>query len=283
MSHNRVSIIVPCYNQAAYLPETLQSVIDQTYQDWECIIINDGSTDDTAAVASLWLKKDIRFKYIYKKNGGLSSARNMGLDAVSGKYIQFLDSDDTIAKNKLQLQLVDLVDCDISICDYFPLEDKAGTRFDSRYITPFTSVENYKKQIILDWETNISIPCHCVLFKKKIIDSFSIKFDESLCNHEDWLFWSKLFYHSAGINNNYKIMAIYRIRESSMSTDYKLMREGFENASQKMISYFENLEDMQYADYSKLKLQLIRAKNKKICAKKEPLSKIIKRIIRKLM
>ena len=82
-----VSIIVPCYNQAQYLPETLQSVLDQTYTNWECIIVNDGSPDATEAVAQEWCEKDHRFIYLKKENGGLSSARNAGLKIAKGDYI----------------------------------------------------------------------------------------------------------------------------------------------------------------------------------------------------
>ena len=74
-----VSIIVPCYNQAHFLDEALQSVLSQTYTNWECIIVNDGSPDNTENIAEKWLAVDSRFKYIKKDNGGLSSARNIGI------------------------------------------------------------------------------------------------------------------------------------------------------------------------------------------------------------
>lgn len=74
-----ISIIVPCYKQAHYLGEALQSVLEQTYENWECIIINDGSPDNTEIVAKKWIEKDVRFRYLYKENGGLSSARNAGI------------------------------------------------------------------------------------------------------------------------------------------------------------------------------------------------------------
>jgi len=89
-----VSIIVPCYNQAQYLSEALQSVSDQTYANWECIIVNDGSPDNTDQVAGAWLAKDSRFLYVDKENGGLSSARNWGIKNASGEFILTLDADD---------------------------------------------------------------------------------------------------------------------------------------------------------------------------------------------
>jgi glycosyltransferase involved in cell wall biosynthesis len=83
--HNMVSVIVPCYNQARYLSEALQSVILQSYSNWECIIVNDGSTDNTENVALKFQEDDERFRYIKKENGGLSSARNHGLSVINGE------------------------------------------------------------------------------------------------------------------------------------------------------------------------------------------------------
>lgn len=81
-----ISVIVPCYNQAQYLDECLQSVYDQTYQNWECIIVNDGSPDNTEEIVLQWTKKDARFNYLKKENGGLSSARNAGIDIAKGEF-----------------------------------------------------------------------------------------------------------------------------------------------------------------------------------------------------
>lgn len=89
-----VSIVVPCYNQAQYLDEALQSLYDQTHSNWECIIVNDGSIDHTAEIAHEWVAKDSRFFYIYKENGGVSSARNLGIESAKGEFILTLDADD---------------------------------------------------------------------------------------------------------------------------------------------------------------------------------------------
>lgn len=98
-----ISIVVPCYKQAQYLDECLQSVLDQTYKNWECIIVNDGSPDNTEEVAKNWVNKDYRFKYLYKENGGLSSARNAGIEISKGQWILPLDSDDQIGTQYLEL------------------------------------------------------------------------------------------------------------------------------------------------------------------------------------
>ena len=81
-----VSIIVPCYKQAEFLDECLSSVIAQTYSDWECIVVDDGSPDNTEEIMQSWVKKDERIKYLKKQNGGLASARNSGILASNGVF-----------------------------------------------------------------------------------------------------------------------------------------------------------------------------------------------------
>lgn len=103
MTNPLISIVVPCYNQAQFLDECLQSVIDQTYQNWECIIVNDGSTDNSSIIAKNWAEKDSRFIYIHKENGGVSSARNFGIERANGEWILPLDGDDKIGNKYLTL------------------------------------------------------------------------------------------------------------------------------------------------------------------------------------
>ena len=97
-----ISIIVPCYNQAEYLPETLNSVLAQTYSNWECVIVNDGSPDNTDTIAKGYLKKDNRIKYVYQENKGLATARNTGICNSIGEYILPLDADDLIAPTYIE-------------------------------------------------------------------------------------------------------------------------------------------------------------------------------------
>ncbi len=102
---NLVSIIIPCYNKAVFLVETLQSVLNQTYTHWECILVDDGSTDDTAVIAKNYCKKDTRFRYFLKKNEGVSTARNFGIEKSKGDFIIFLDADDILADFSLLKRL----------------------------------------------------------------------------------------------------------------------------------------------------------------------------------
>ena len=98
-----VSIIVPVYKAEAYLPGCLGSIQAQTFANWECILVDDGSPDSSGLICDEFSRKDSRFKTYHKSNGGVSSARNMGLEKASGKYVMFVDSDDEISDSTVEL------------------------------------------------------------------------------------------------------------------------------------------------------------------------------------
>lgn len=114
-----VSIVIPIYNVAEYLSRCLDSVCRQTYQNIEVILINDGSTDCSEEIAKTYCAQDKRFKLITQENGGLSSARNAGLNYANGKYITFIDSDDYISDDYIAYlySLITKTDSDIAVCD----------------------------------------------------------------------------------------------------------------------------------------------------------------------
>ena len=101
----KVSIIVPVYNSDKYLKECIDSILNQTYKEWECLIVDDGSTDNSAKIIKTYIKGDVRFKYTYQTNKGVSVARNTGFKLASGDFINFLDGDDTFLPNKLKEQV----------------------------------------------------------------------------------------------------------------------------------------------------------------------------------
>ena len=101
-----ISVIVPVYKVEKYLRQCLDSLAAQTLDDIEIIIVDDGSPDGCPAMCDAWAEKDERIKVIHKPNGGLSSARNAGLVKASGEYVFFLDSDDTISANCIELSLI---------------------------------------------------------------------------------------------------------------------------------------------------------------------------------
>ena len=124
-----VSIIVPIYNTARYLPACLDSIITQTHQNLEIILIDDGSTDHSGQIADNYAKKDSRIKVIHQKNQGQSAARNLGLTMVKGEYVSFLDSDDKIKPTFIEELLTPLVNSNasLSVCGMHYKRLKANT------------------------------------------------------------------------------------------------------------------------------------------------------------
>lgn len=116
----KLSIIVPVYKVEKYLDVCVQSILDQTFTDYELILVDDGSPDSCGEMCEAWAKRDSRIKVIHKKNGGLSDARNAGIDVAQGEYIGFVDSDDYIKPDMYEVLITNLESChaDISICGY---------------------------------------------------------------------------------------------------------------------------------------------------------------------
>ena len=105
MNNPVVSVIVPCYNYGRFIDQTLESVQQQTFQNWECIVVDDGSSDNSAEVVEPFTKADPRIRYIYQENKGLPGARNTGIEAARGKYFMVLDADDLIQSQKIAAQV----------------------------------------------------------------------------------------------------------------------------------------------------------------------------------
>ena len=131
-----ISIIIPVYNTAKYLPRCLDSVLKQTYQNLEIIVVDDGSTDNSPKIIKEYATKDNRIKVIHQKNAGLSAARNTGITKATGKYISFVDSDDEISHNMIK-KLFDVLqrnNTDISVCSFKEVyPDNKVTHFGQNY------------------------------------------------------------------------------------------------------------------------------------------------------
>ncbi len=216
-----VSVIIPAYNYAHYLPFTLDSVVEQTLSDWECLIIDDGSTDNTKDVAEKYTVADRRIKYFYKANGGLSSARNYGLQIAQGKYVIFLDADDMLENNNLKhlSEFLENQNGNNAVFGKFVKFYDDGT---SEY--PWYQEYNYREGLQTDFHSRLveknSLPPCAPLSPLSIIKEHNLTFDESLTSYEDWDFWLKLssycnFYYIPGENAAARV----RFHSGSMSTD----------------------------------------------------------------
>jgi glycosyltransferase involved in cell wall biosynthesis len=226
-----ISVIMPCYNQDRYLPDALQSILNQSCPSWECIIVNDGSTDHTAEICREWVSRDKRFRYLEKVNGGQSTARNLGLRFAAGDFIQFLDSDDVINPRKFELQLEALKgtpDYSLSISDYYYAESDDLTVPNTKwYVPPVFQSNSHLFELIKNWQVKLSIPIHCFLFKSSLFSDNQIRFDESLPNHVDWYCWMSLFRQKPVVKYVDQKLATYRIQPNAITRDKKQMKEGF--------------------------------------------------------
>lgn len=178
-----VSIIVPIYNSSDYLVKCITSIVKQSYKDIEIILINDGSKDQSGQICDSIATLDSRIVVIHKENGGVSSARNRGLEIASGDWITFVDSDDYIdsdfVANMIALSNYDFVASHIKAEGWkewkdIPLEDKAWER-------------NYLGAFLQDNLNRLNFMV-CKLFKKSIIDDICLRFDETISYGEDTLF-----------------------------------------------------------------------------------------------
>lgn len=229
----KVFIIVPCYNQAQYLDQCLKSVMDQTHIHWECIIINDGSSDNTSIIAQEWTKKDSRFKYLYKENGGLSSARNAGLDKAVADYIQFLDADDLLEPNRFELLFNAAKETSLEkqiLISSFKTLTSDLKRIDH---PEYLKAEFFNlKEILYNWDIKFTIPIHCGLFPSFCFLSF--RFDENLKAKEDWLMWLTIFSTIPPILFVNKGLVLYRENDSGLTRNLDLMQENLDLAIKKI-------------------------------------------------
>jgi glycosyltransferase involved in cell wall biosynthesis len=214
MNNPTVSIIVPCYNQAQYLDEALQSVLDQTYSNWECIIVNDGSPDTTEEIAQTWVEKDNRFVYLKKENGGLSSARNAGISIAEGEFILPLDADDKIGAEYVAFA-VESFQNDPSLKVVYCLGERFGIENSKMFFKPFSLDNLSKKNMIF---------C-TALFRQqdwKLVGGYDANMIFGL---EDWEFWIALLKNGGKVKCLDYLGFYYRIKSSSMLTDLNLEKE----------------------------------------------------------
>ena len=191
----KVSIIIPCYNQAEFLLQALEALQKQTLKDFECIIVDDGSTDSSAQIADEFIKQDNRFRLIRKPNGGTATARNMGLRTATGKYVQFLDADDELDTKKLELQSakMDAEELDMSFTDYrhFHLDATGKRVLRSHPAYTMQPTGGLHLSLLTRWGVDFSIPIHCIMYRLDFIRKHNLEFSESLRYREDWDFHLK--------------------------------------------------------------------------------------------
>lgn len=212
MNSPKVSIIVPCYNQAHFLNDSLQSVLNQIFEAWECIIVNDGSPDNTEEVAQKWSAKDARFKYVKKPNGGLSSARNAGIAISRGDFILPLDADDLIHQDYLQklLPVIENNDAiEVVSCYSIFFRDAIDNVVNTRKPTGTTIDALLYENMIMATS----------LYRKESWNRVG-GYDESMKDgFEDWDFWISILKDGAEFKIFPEFLFYYRKAAASMLTN----------------------------------------------------------------
>ncbi len=229
-----VSIIIPCYNGEQYLEQTLQSVQWQTYKNWECIVIDDGSTDRSAEIIGRYLAQDQRFRYYKKTNGGLASARNIGIDLVQGDLIQFLDADDILTDNRLERCVTHFdanPDCVVAYSDYTLFTIRMG--FFKILPGKIPDVDQ-TKSFLFEFNKTFVVPIHAYLFRAALVKQN--KFDETLHSFaEDNEYRIRLSLQGIIFQFIDEILVIYRMNELQVTSQEET--KIFQNMLQELNKY----------------------------------------------
>ena len=214
-----VSIIIPTYNTEKYILETINLVISQIYEDWELIVIDDGSTDKTAQIVNDIVKKDNRVKYFYQKNSGVSVARNFGLEKTEGDIIALLDADDLWNNNKLDeiSEVFSNHKIDWVFSDVINLFEDGTER-----IKEIQSSDNLLNSL-LSWDGNVLTAPSGIAFRKKCYTE-GISFDKQFSTAADQDFVIQLASKYNGYHID-KVLWKYRILNNSMSRNIAVMEK----------------------------------------------------------
>lgn len=216
MGDYKVSVIVAAYNIQDYIVKCLKSIASQTYKNFEVIVVDDGSSDNTGKLADEFAENDKRFIVIHKENGGVSSARNRGIDIASGDFIGFVDGDDIIEDDMYEMLVNNAIkyNADISHCGYKLVENNKETLF---YGTEKLIIQDRKKGLLDLFEGTLIEPSLCnKIFKNNIVGD--IRLNESISINEDLYFNVLLFNKSNKSIFEDKTKYNYMKREGSATT-----------------------------------------------------------------
>lgn len=209
-----VSVIVPVYKVEKYLNRCLDSILSQSYKNLEVILVDDGSPDNCGKICDEYAQKDGRIKVIHKQNGGMSSARNAGLEIATGKYISFVDSDDWLDFKFIETLRNAMIetDVDMTACAFCRTKGDVAKR---NKFEQNSKIVKDKYFAIFDENSYAGYACN-KLFKREIIEKYNIRFDEKIFNGEDFLFNLEYIHNSQRTSFIDQDLYFYFFRENSM-------------------------------------------------------------------
>jgi len=225
-----VTVVMPAYNVAPYIGEAIQSVLAQSFADLELLVIDDGSTDDSRAIAEQYARHDRRVRVLRKPNGGISSARNLGLQAASGALIAILDSDDVWLPGYLETQVA-ILDAQPAIHIVTANAWFLGSRLDGLPARPWPDTRPAPDllQMLADEEA-IFIMC---IFRRTVYETIG-GFDESLRTNEDYDYWLRAAVAGFRFHRNDAPLGRYRRRDDSLSASEVRMVGGILRVFEKL-------------------------------------------------
>ena len=214
-----VSIIIPIYNTEKYLKQCLDSVINQSYNNIEIICVNDGSIDSCGKILELYKKKDSRVCVIERENGGRSAARNSGLLVANGKYVLFLDSDDTYTSNTCELALQSILDNNVDIVCF-------GTWINGEAWDSDTSYYNIKQNGIVQIDNKLLLEINYSvcnkLFKRDLIENHLLRFPEGMIYEDAAFFLKYIVFCETAYYLKEKLLQYRRGHSTSIMTETKV-------------------------------------------------------------
>jgi glycosyltransferase involved in cell wall biosynthesis len=187
-----VSVVVPTYNYGRFLGEMLDSVLAQTYRNWECVVVDDGSTDDTKEVVARYSEADGRVRYVGQENRGQPAALNTGLRNFAGEYLQILDADDLIEARKLERQVESLekhpeFDIVYSRARFFTEGEAGGREFEERALPPL-GVSGQSGEVLPGLLRANIMTVNAPLVRRRVVEAVGL-FDEAVSPVQDWDYW----------------------------------------------------------------------------------------------
>ena len=233
----KISVIVPIYNVEKYLSQCIDSIINQTYKNLEIILVNDGSPDKCGAICDEYSNKDERIKVIHKKNGGLSDARNAGLDIATGDFISFVDSDDWIDIDTYEIMMNNIIkyNADIAVSNInYVYDEKSKPKYNEENIHIFNR-EEAMNELIHDGLVQAVV--WNKIYKKELL--YNMKFKVGKLN-EDEFFTYKICARAEKIVYIPNTLYQYRQRENSIMSTYSLKRLDSVEALYERLNFIKN-------------------------------------------
>ena len=259
-----VSIVVPVYNAEKYLEQCLNSIQNQTYKNFEVILVNDGSMDHSESICKSFVEGDSRFRYFLKSNGGASSARNFGLDHVRGGFITFIDADDWVDENHLEVLINNIKEnnSDMAVSSIKKFDNVSNFEFrvysnQEKYLLNYNKLNREEFLVILPKLIHASNSYKIAvskLFKKELVTD--VRFDESIVYGEDLDFFFKIYNNINSISYVDEVTYVYRLHDESTSSKfnqqyaeqelliYKKMYEKIEELGLSTIHYYTTIRDL---------------------------------------